>query len=218
MKGQTQAVTAVLITGVIVGGIASAYVWGVPLIEKRQSQSELQSVESSSEQLLETIRSVSNEGSQSSSEVDFSLNNGRVEVNSEENYIDIITFSDSSNYPKGSWSLLEGSSRQGLSFGAGKYALRGEDSSGVLAVKARKGGNSLIRYRVEFRNLRTDTVSGSELRLVDLQVSGADEASGDVTVELTNKGEEVDSGDDSFTLSSGDELVRRRTVVEVDLR
>lgn len=218
MKGQTQAVTAVLITGVIVGGVASAYVWGVPLIEKRQSQSELQSVESTAVQLRDTIRSVSNEGSERSSQLQLSLDSGRVEVNAEENYIDIVTFSDSSPYTKGSWSLIRGGSRQGLSFGAGEYALQGEDSSGVVAVKAQGGGSSLIRYRVEFRNLRTDTVSGSELRLVDLKVSGADQASGDVTVQLTNQGQEVDSGEDRFELSSGDNLRRRRTVLEVDLR
>ena len=46
MKGQTQAVTAVMITGVVIGAVASAYVWGVPLVEKRQSQADLQQIES----------------------------------------------------------------------------------------------------------------------------------------------------------------------------
>ena len=218
MKGQTQAVTAVLITGVIVGAVASAYVWGVPLVEKRQSQAELQQVESDAMALENSIRSVAESGSGSSDQVDLSLGNGEVTVNPNQNYIEFTTFAENAPYPIGSWSLLRGQSRQGLSFGAGRFGIQGENSPGVVAVQRESGSSSVVTYRVEFRNLRTTTPSGPLLTQVDLQASGASTASGEVTVQMNNEGVQTDSGSDSFVISNGESLNRERTVVEIDLR
>jgi len=218
MKGQTQAVTAVMITGVVIGAVASAYVWGVPLVEKRQSQSDLQQVESKAVSLRDSIRSVSQSGSGSSEEVDLSLGNGRVEVDPRRNYIEFTSFAENAPYPVGSWRLLRGQSRQGLSFGAGEFGLQGENTPGVVAVQRESDSNSVVTYRIEFRNLKTTTPSGPILRQVDIQSSGAESASGDVTVQMTNKGTQTDAGSDRYTISNGEDLRRRRSVVEIDLR
>jgi hypothetical protein len=218
MKGQTQAVTAVMITGVIVGGIASAYVWGIPLIDKRQGQSELRSLESSVIGLEESIVSVSQSGQGSADEVTLELDNGRVEVNETGNYVDITTFSESSPYAVGTWRLLRGQSLQGLSFGAGEYGIQGENTPGIVAVKSESASTSAITYRVEFRNLRTTTPTGPELRQVDIQAQGASRERGDVTFEMTNEGRRMDSGSTAVDLSGGGSIDRRRTVVSINLR
>ncbi|MFB6099774.1 MAG: hypothetical protein ABEK16_00740 [Candidatus Nanohalobium sp.] len=218
MKGQTQAVTAVMITGVIIGGIASAYVWGVPLVEKRQAQAELDSVESSVLELQSSIVSVARSGQGSSGEVKLSLENGKVQVNSTGNYIDVTVFSSSAPYAAGTWSMLRGQSRQGLSIGAGSYGIQGENSPGVVAVRKVSSASSAVTYRVEFRNLLTTTASSQELRLIDIQSAGSPAAAGEVTVEFTNDGRRFDTGGQAYELPSGEMIDRRRVVVEVDLR
>jgi len=218
MKGQTQAVTAVMVTGIVVGAVTSAYVWGAPIVEKRQGQANIMQTESTVLDLENKIRSVSQSGSGASEQVILDLDDGNVNLNADENYIDVITFSDNSPYPVGSWNMLRGQSRQGASFGAGSYGIQGENVPGIVAVKKDSGGGSRIRYRVEFRNLRATTASGPELRLVDLKSSGAQTASGDVTIQLTNQGTEEDTGSDSFEIQGGEDIRRTRRLVEVDFR
>lgn len=218
MKGQTQAVTAVLITGVIVGSVASAYVWGVPLIEKRQGQAELNTLESSVLGLESSIASVAGGGGGSSGAIELDLGNGEVYVNETGNYIDITAYASGASYSVNSWDLLRGENRQGLSIGAGKHGNKGTNSAGVVMASMASQSSSAINYRVEFRNLKTSTPSGPQLELIDLQSSGAPQASGEVEIYFSNEGRETDIGDQGVELPSGERLDRSRTVVEVDLR
>lgn len=218
MKGQTQAVTAVMITGVMVLGVASAYVWGVPLVEKRQSQSQLDSLESSVIGLEQSMLSVARSGQGSSDTVTLDLGNGGVEVNSSGNYLELTTFAEGAQYPVGSWRLIHGSNRQGLSVGSGDYGIQGVNTPGVVAVRRDSSGNPVVRYRVEFRNLKASTPSGAELRQIDLQSIGASKANGEVEIHFTNEGRQVDRGDDGYLLPGGERIDRVRNVVSVDLR
>ena len=45
MKGQQQAVTAVLISGILIGIVGSVYFWGVPLIQKTRDATTLENSE-----------------------------------------------------------------------------------------------------------------------------------------------------------------------------
>jgi hypothetical protein len=217
MKGQTQAVTAVLTTGVIVGAVASAYVWGVPLIEKRQGQAEINSLESSIIDLESSIESVSSSGEGSQESVELSLGNGNVRVNSTGNYIEITAYANGAQYPIDSWELLRGSERRGLSIDSGKYAIRGSDQAGVVAAKRVSDSTSAVKYRVEFRNMQVSTPSGNALQQVDLQSAGSPRASGDVEIVAMNQGKEFDRGDQGVKIQD-QALDRTRTVVDVDLR
>jgi hypothetical protein len=217
MKGQTQAVTTVLITGVILASVVSAYVWGVPLIEKREGQAEVQSLESSMMRVEETIDSVAESGQGTSRDVELDLDRGNIKVNSTENFIQISTTASGASYPQNGWKLLRGENRQGLSIGSGIYGSQGEDSAGVVAAKSADNAVS-IGYRIEFRNMRVSTPSGSELRQIDLQASGPKRAEGDATLRFMNEGVEQDEGAQGVELSSGDKIDRSRTVVSVDLR
>lgn len=217
MKGQTQAVTAVLITGIIIAGIASVYVWGIPLIEKREEVAEVGSLESSMTSIKSSIESVANSGRGSSSEIGVDLGDGGVEVNSSENYIEFTAFANGATYPRQGWTLLGENNRQGLSIGKGIYGYEGEEEAGKIAARRLPGEGSVVRYRIEYRNMRTTTPSGPELRLIDLEASGANRASEDVMLRISNQGTESDTGNNGVDVD-GKKIDRVRTVVSVNLR
>ena len=224
MKGQTQAVTAILVTSVIVGSVATAYVWGVPLLEKRQSQSDLNNVEDKILTTYDTIVSVSNGGSGTTQEVNLEPPNSesetfRIRVDEKQDFIEITSGSSGTNYPMDTWTLLRGKSPQNLSFSAGSYALSGVDLPGVVAVRPAGGpSGALVSYRIEFRNMLTETSTGESLGKIDLEVQGQDRANGETTLVFSNQGTEQDIGEDAVKIGTNEELSRKRTVVEVDLR
>lgn len=188
MKGQTQAVTAVMITGVVMGGIGTAYLWGVPMLEKRQVEQEITDVEEDVLTLRDEIESVSDGGSGSSSSITVEADS--VVIDTKDEYVEITNRLDQSAEQGFTWSLLKGSSFQNLSIGAGKYGIQGEDLPGVVAFQSVAGeGSSVITYRVEFRNLCS--TSTGELSKVDLQTDGQKRASGTTTISMTNNGEET---------------------------
>ena len=217
MKGQTQAVTAVLTTGVIVGAVASAYVWGIPLIEKRQGQAEINSLESSVLEVESAIDSVSDSGEGSRESVELGLQNGAVRVNATGNYIEITAYASGAQYPVNTWRMLRGKEERGLSIDSGEYAISGSDQAGTVAAKRVSDANSAIKYRVEFRNMQVSTPSGNALKQVDLQSSGSPRASGDVEIVVMNDGKEFDRGAQGVDVQDRT-LDRTRTVVDVDLR
>lgn len=218
MKGQAPAVTAVLITSVIVGSVATAYVWGTPIIEKRQSQVELNKVGDKAENLYTKILSVK-DGGTAIVELDSENNQLEIEINEEKDYIDISTTSNNPPYPVGTWTLVNGKNLQNLSIGSGSYAIKGQDQSGVVAVKpVGSPGSSLVTYRIEFRNMLADKPSGNRLERIDLNVEGQDRATGTSTLVLTNDGTELDSGEDRVRISGGELMDRQRTVINVKIR
>ena len=218
MKGQTQAVTAVMITGIVVATVTTAYVWGSPLVEKRQGQADLQNIESKALDIEEGIRSVSQSGTGNSEQIQVSLDDGNIDIEPGRNYLEFSYNAEGSNYPVSAWNLLRGQSRQGLSFGAEGYGIRGVNTPGVVAAKKDSESSSRVVYRIEFRNMRTNTPSGPELRLVDLQSSGSETASGDVTLDISNAGTVRDTGSDAVELDDGRNLSRTRNIVEIDFR
>lgn len=68
MKGQIEPVSAILITGILIGIVGSVYLWGVPLIEKNQDIAKIKNAEIFMKELNERIKLVANQG-------------GRVEMN-----------------------------------------------------------------------------------------------------------------------------------------
>lgn len=220
MKGQTPAVTAVLITTVIVGSVATAYVWGTPLLEKRQGQADLKEVENSVVQLHSKILEVSNSGSGTTERIEFnSRTDTELRVKPEKDYIEITTQAETSPYPMNSWTLIKGKSLQNLSFGTGDYGIKTGDLPGVVAVRPTgKAGNTVLRYQIEFRNILADTPTGQRLQRIDLRSTGEQRTADDATLLISNQGTELDAGNRRVTLSSGEKLERTRTVIEVDIR
>lgn len=225
MKGQTQAVTATLVTTVIIGSVATAYIWGVPLLEKRQSQANLQSTEETVIGAYDTIVSVSNGGSGTAEEVTLSPpssdsnSNFQIKVDEEKDYIDVTTGAQNPPYPLDTWTLIRGKSLQNLTVGAGSYGIAGQDLPGVVAVRPAGGaGASIVTYRIEFRNMLVETSTGESLRRIDLESQGETRATGETTLVFSNQGTEQDAGNDKVRVDKDEELSRERTIVEVDLR
>jgi len=218
-KGQVQAVTVVLLTGLTIGVASVVYVWGQPILDKRDSEVQLDSVEQKILDLRQEIIRVSEGGEGAASEIsmDFEEDDYEVrmiQVNESNDYIDIIVDADESPYPDGRWTMLKGDTMQNLSITSGDYAIKGEDLGSVLMVRPQ---SSIIRYRIEFRNLYSQT-SGTSLEKVDLQNVGGGISSGETDIYVRNSGSQLDSGQDGLTISTGQTLDRRRTQIEVDLR
>ncbi|HLD39495.1 MAG TPA: hypothetical protein VJB05_04255 [archaeon] len=62
MKGQQEALSAVLISGILIGVVGSVYFWGIPLIQKNKDVSLLENSESFMQQLDSKIKAVANNG------------------------------------------------------------------------------------------------------------------------------------------------------------
>jgi len=220
VKGQTPAVTAVLITTVIVGSVATAYVWGTPLLEKRQGQADLQGVENDVVQLHSKILEVSTSGSGTTDRVEFDSKSGaELMIDEDKDIITITTEAQQSPYPRDSWSLIKGKSLQNLSFGTGDYGIEEDDLPGVLAVKPTGSeGNTVLRYQIETRNILADTPTGQRLQKIDLRSTGQTRSLDDTTLLISNRGTELDMGNQRVEVSGGEKLERTRTLVEVDIR
>jgi len=212
VKGQTQAVTAVMITGILVGTISAVYIWGTPLLEKREGQAELNQIENDVVSLSNSIESVGNSGSGAASESNIRIGEGEVYVNETGNYIEITTFSDRSPYPLEAWRIIDGSNLQGLTIGAGDYGIQGQDSAGVVAARSDDGGQEdRIIFRVEFRNLFDS--STEEMEYLDLQVPGSDTTTGQTSISISNQGVEQDT----FEIGTGEDFDREKTNLRVTL-
>lgn len=62
LKGQSEALSIILITGIIISMIGAAYLWGAPLIEKRSSVTELSIAEDFITELNSKIVEIANSG------------------------------------------------------------------------------------------------------------------------------------------------------------
>lgn len=218
-KGQIQAVTVVLLTGITIGVASVVYVWGQPILDKRQSQVELDAAEQKILNLRQEIIRVSEAGEGAAGEVKMELENSDYEfqsisVDESADYVDVVVNAEQSPYPDGRWTMLKGETMQNLSITSGDYAIEGQDLGSVLLVRPKA---SVIRYRIEFRNLYSETEEGASIEKVDLQAAGGRVAGSGAEIYISNEGRILDTGEEGLTISNGQTLDRSRTVVELDL-
>ena len=62
MKGAMEAISVVLVTGVLIGVVGSIYFWGLPLIEKNKDISILENSEFFIKNLNDEIKNIANSG------------------------------------------------------------------------------------------------------------------------------------------------------------
>lgn len=223
MKGQAQAVTAILVTSIVVAAIATSYTWGVPLLEKQQSQANIERTEQNVIDLYDTVVEVSNSGSGTTAREEvtegISGSDIRFRINEEENYIEIRANTQNPPYPLDTWTLVKGESMQNLSIGSGAYARSSNNLPGVVAVRpVGSPGESLINYRIEFRNVLSETPSGRQLSRINLTAEGQTRSTGDTTVFISNQGTDWERGNEGVMLPSGEVVPRKNTQITVGFR
>ena len=217
-KGQIGAVTVVLLTGITVGVASVVYVWGEPILDKRESGNELDNVESLVLDVRDEVQRIDQAGEGATAEIplrvdteDYSIN--LVSLNATNDYIDIVVEGGEFPYPEGSWTLLDGENMRNLSISGGDYVLKGEDKGGVVLVKT---SSQVATYRIEFRNLYAENEE-VPLKKIDLVERGST-VTGSGSIYLNNQETIVNSGNDGLTVSSGQTLDRELTKIQVEMR
>lgn len=217
-KGQIGAITVVLLTGITVGVASVVYVWGEPLLDKRETGNQLDNVESLVLDVRDEIQRIDRAGEGATGEIplnveseDYSIN--LVRLNESNDYIDIVVEGGEFPYPEGSWTLLEGQNMRNLSISGGDYVLKGEDEGGVVLVRTE---SQIATYRIEFRNLYSET-DEVPLEKIDLVQRGSG-VTGSGSIYLSNQGSVVNRGSDGLTVSTGQTFDRELTKIQVEMR
>jgi hypothetical protein len=215
VEGQVQAVSAVLITSVVIGAIGTVYVWGVPMLNKQQSQSSYGSFESNVNDLYEGIVSLSDSSQGSSDVIEVEAN--QVYVNESANYIDINKKFENSVGLISDFSLYKGSLHN-TTRGAGSYAIKGENTPGSIFNRADEATGSEVTFRIDFRNLCEP--SGNQMSLIDLEAEDGPRAKDVSSISITNVGTETDedillSGSLSGLECEGN-YDRKRSIISVE--
>jgi hypothetical protein len=158
-KAQSDIVSAVLIVAIALALVASAYTWGIPLIQKRQDTALSERVDSYFDQgninsLPNTIEAIANNGGEKSFYIDA---NGLWMLNETGNYIQYSfatkasKFATDTSYPI---SLTPGVDCTSDSIPNGTLGL---DKASIVCVNATRIGDEIqVTYRVLFRKLYED--------------------------------------------------------------
>jgi hypothetical protein len=159
MKGQVSVISIILISGIVIALVGAAYMWGVPLIEKRSVMTEFQTAQNFMLGLNDRIVGMANSGA------------GRESLNLPSGLIRVIPYSSSD--PDNNSIILELGVNQPMVFNqtpvylggatfedviseAGTY---GVSSPGVVSMTSVKDPTGyIIRIKLHFRELDTKTV------------------------------------------------------------
>jgi len=90
LSGQTQPISVVIITGIVVSLVGVAYFWGVPLIQKRASMSEFTSMERFIQNIKEKVAEIARSGS------------GEIDIELQDTFVKLIPYKS----PTGNNSLM----------------------------------------------------------------------------------------------------------------
>jgi hypothetical protein len=217
-KAQVGAITAVLLTGITVGVASVVYVWGQPILDKRDAGDQLDEVEGLVLDIQSEVNRVSQAGVGATSSIPVQIESDEysvniVELNASSDYIDVVVEGGEFPYPEGSWTLLSGEGMRNLSISGGDYVLEGQDSGSVILARPESG---ITTYRIEFRNVFSD---GDEVPLekTDL-ISTGSTVTGSGSIYLENAGTQVNRGSSGLTVSSGQTLARELSKIEAEMR
>jgi hypothetical protein len=178
--GQSQVLTAVLLAGIILTAITSAFLWGMPLLQKNQDQTQVENTLQDFRKLSSGIESVITEGG--SRQVTVRLGNGALEIDDADNMFTYQTATRGVYVSTENWVPLNENSLLGINRTTGerepdRYGIRGAHKFGVLIGRATDAGNDyLTRYRLVYRYLKDPDTR--QTYTVDLVPVGQDTVSG----------------------------------------
>lgn len=168
MKGQEQAVTAILLSGILIGIVGSVYLWGLPLIQKNKDVSLLQSSEQFMKTLDSKIKTVANTGGRDQLKITAS---GIVKIDASPDgwIIQLDADTQGTIYATGAEIPLKNST---CTASEGTW---GSDDAGILCVKSVKLDENKYRtsYTLRYVPLKTQTIRVYSLMLTSDQVKSA---------------------------------------------
>lgn len=201
---QAQIVSAVLIIGITILVISSAYFWGIPLIEKSQTSSKINKAQT----LMLVIDDSMNDVIQHGGKKSILLNlEGKLEVSEELNSIRYFVDSKGANIATTDWVPLNDENMFGISgIGGseeGSPGIIGSNKDGVLIAKAIKSGNDYINeFRLAYReleNLASCVEDKCDGRLIQITEKGNNIASGGKHTIIIESGETINQEGNSKT-------------------
>lgn len=178
--GQSQVLTAVLLAGIILTAITSAFLWGMPLLEKNQDQTAVENTLSDFRKLSSGIESVVTEGG--SRQVTVRLGSGAMQIDDANEMFTYQTATKGVYVSRKNWVPLNEDSLLGVNRTTGErdtgsYGIRGIDRFGVLIGQTDTAGSDyMTRYRIVYRYLKDPDTQ--QTYTVDLVPVGQDTVSG----------------------------------------
>lgn len=217
-KAQVEPLTAALITGLVLATVTGVYVWGSPLLDKRDAEADLVGLENEVIEIYNSIFSIQESGQDASTvlEMDFSEET-QLTISEGENSLIIESEAEESVYPGDArFTLLGGIGEVDPETGDDiEYGIEGIDEPGTVMVDTVSAAESqIIEYEMTFNKLYTQTQQGEILR--ETKIETTDEGmmgQGEMELVMTNKGVEVE--EEGETLSSGQVVDLHRHIVEI---
>ncbi|QQG39592.1 MAG: hypothetical protein HYS81_04415 [Candidatus Aenigmatarchaeota archaeon] len=199
MKGQSQLVTAVLLTGILIVLVSAAYFWGVPLIEKQKDTVTMNNMERLMKDMDEKIERVAASGGRERIENVDVPGELRLADNGYNDEVSVSFKTTGQIIATGSDIYLSGDNRTVVPITSNAGALK-------AFSEAIDGG-----FSVELTLAYRETVAGSVGNLINLKTSGRDVV-GQGTHDITIVHEGVD------TIKGGGSDGRDLNVVNIVLR
>lgn len=179
-SGQSQVLTAVMLGGIVVAGIGAAYMWGMPILEKNQEQTAIDTTSDDMRSLADAVIAVAREGGSRTASVD--LNDGVLSINTDNDTIHYRKMTSGAYVSTRGWVPLNTNEMQGVGrtvddVDADGYGIEGSDRPIVLIGQSQPAeGSFLTQYLIASRPLYDpDTGQTSKITLVqdgNLQASG----------------------------------------------
>ncbi len=192
--GQSQVLTAVILGGIILAAITSAFLWGLPLIEKNQDVQTAQKTLGDVTDLSGAMEQVVQEGGSRSETVD--LGSGTLRIDIDEDMLTYQTMHRGAYVSVGDWVPLNENDVQGVqgTDGSDGHGIRGVDRHGVLVGRAEPSGNEFFTtYRLAYRPLKAP--NSDQTYQVDLVEQGSLQASGEQATITFERGQtEIEPG------------------------
>ena len=168
-KGQQQALSLILITGVLIGVVGSVYLWGIPLIQKNRDISLQQNSEAFMKNLAERFKFMANHGGREK----FLINvPGNVIFDPAVKTLELTIETQGTFYQTDAWVQL-GKNACTLTDGAW-----GIDEPETLCVRSTKIGDIYTTvYRLTFVQLNTQTLTSYRIDMTGPSSSGGEDHS-----------------------------------------
>ncbi len=189
-KAQAEVISALLIVGITVAAVSVAYLWGVPIIQKGQSTSQIREAEALMTDIENAIADVVQNGGQRS--IDLKLQ-GFFEISEDDNSIKYSIISKKAGVARTEWVPLNDDETFGVS-GTNQsqnIPIYGTDKDGVIMAKASQLEDSYaVDYRLAYREL--DDLNNKEGHLTVISAVGNNKASeGEVKLSISREPQAV---------------------------